>query len=152
MEKISRRAVLAGAATATIAVSLPASAACAKPAKEDEKEKGKQKSLATSDCGELGSMQACVTARQVQDVSGIQYEISNGGASPASYTVRYVDVNGGPESGTRTVSVDAEESAVGYFYGDLGHCFTLHVCSAAEGEEDQCLVLGPVCAEYPSDW
>ncbi|OAH10099.1 hypothetical protein [Streptomyces jeddahensis] len=150
MEKISRRAVLAGAATATIALSLPASAACAKPAKEKEKEK--EQALATSDCGELGSMQACVTARQVQDVSGIQYDISNGGNEPASYTVWYVDVNGGPESGRHTVSVDSGESAVGYFYGDLGHCFTLHVCSAAEGEEEQCLVLGPVCAEYPSDW
>ncbi|MBA4860312.1 hypothetical protein H1V43_02715 [Streptomyces sp. PSKA54] len=147
MEKISRRAVLAGAATATIALALPVSTARAKPARE------KEKSLAaTTDCGELGSMQACATARQVQDVSGIRYEITNSGSEPASYSVWYVDVNGGPESGRRTISVDAGETAVGYFYGDLGHCFTLHVCSAAEGEEDQCLILGPVCAEYPSEW
>lgn len=147
MEEISRRAVLIGTAAATIALTLPASAACAKPVKGEVKEK--EKALETIDCGELGSTQACVTARQVQDVSGIQYEITNGGGEPATYTVQYVDVNGGPESGPRTVSADPGETVIGYFYGDLGHCFTLHVCPA---EGNECLTLGPVCAEYAADW
>jgi len=149
MKEISRRTILVGAAAATIALGLPASAACAEPAKEEPLATAKKAPLATSDCGDLGSTGVCVTAREVQDVTGLQYIITNGGDQPVTYTVWYVDVTGGPESGRVTETVEAGKNAVGYFYGALQHCFTLHVCQEGGAA---CITLGPVCGEYPSDW
>ncbi|MCX5085310.1 hypothetical protein ACFC18_55345 [Streptomyces sp. NPDC056121] len=141
MKEISRRTVLVGATVSTIALGVPVPTADAEPAREAPP--------VASACGDLGSTQVCVTAREVQDVTGLQYVITNRGARPMTYTVWYVDVTGGPESGRVTETVGAGETVVGYFYGAIQHCFTLHMCHEAESE---CVVLGPVCGEYPSSW
>ncbi|MFB7757060.1 hypothetical protein ACFC18_46955 [Streptomyces sp. NPDC056121] len=141
MKEISRRTVLVGATTSTITLGLPLAAADAAPAREAPP--------VTSACADLGSTRVCVTAREVQDVTGLQYVITNSGAQPMSYTVWYVDVTGGPESGKVTETVEAGKTVVGYFYGVIQHCFTLHMCHEAESE---CVVLGPVCGAGPSSW
>ncbi|MEV6103437.1 hypothetical protein AB0M28_01825 [Streptomyces sp. NPDC051940] len=142
MKEISRRTVLAGTAAATIAMGVPATACAESP-------KNKKQQQATSDCGDLGSTGVCVTARAVQDVTGLQYVITNNGDRTMTYTAWYVDQTGGPESGRVTHTVNAGENFVGYFYGALEHCFTLHVC---QDDGAACLTLGPVCGEHPSDW
>ncbi|WP_432180417.1 hypothetical protein [Streptomyces sp. NBC_00063] len=141
MQEMSRRTVLVGATVSTIALGLPTSTADAEPAREAPP--------VTSVCKALGSTRVCVTAREIQDVTGLQYVITNGGARPMTYTVWYVDVTGGPESGKVKETVEAGETVVGYFYGAIQHCFTLHMCDEAE---TQCVVLGPVCGPYPSAW
>jgi hypothetical protein len=144
MKEISRRTVLAAAASVTATLSLPPSAA----AVATKPPAGGGAAVPTA-CGMMGNTQACVTARTVMDVTQIQYTLTNSGNTPASYNVWYVDETGGPEASSRTVSVEAGESTIGYFYGDLQHCFTLHTCPEAGGE---CLILGPVCAEVTSGW
>ncbi|MGP3775932.1 hypothetical protein ACTWJ8_34420 [Streptomyces sp. SDT5-1] len=141
---MSRRTVLAGAAASSLALGLPAAAstpAAAQPTRDDPP--------VSSQCGELGSTQVCVTAREVQDVTGLQYVITNNGAQEMTYSVWYVDTTGGPESGKVKETVPAGETVVGYFYGAVQHCFTLHMCDTAETE---CVVLGPVCGEHPAEW
>jgi len=154
MQEISRRAVLVGAATATIALSLPTSAAGAKPADATpadatpaDAKPAEAEALAPIACGALGSTHACVRVRQLQDVSNIRFTITNGGDASASYTVRCVDQDGGPQPDPRTVSVEAGETVTDDFFGSLQHCFTLYVCPDAGGD---CLIVGPVCAEYAS--
>ncbi|MFF3490578.1 hypothetical protein ACFYWS_04450 [Streptomyces sp. NPDC002795] len=140
MKEIPRRAVLVGAVASTVALGLPTAAAAERPAREEPP--------ASSACGELGTTQVCVTAREMQDVTSLQYVITNGGAQEMTYTAWYVDATGGPESGKVKETVEAGGTVVGYFYGAVQHCFTLHLCDAAETE---CVVLGPVCGPYPSD-
>ncbi|WP_328630872.1 hypothetical protein [Streptomyces sp. NBC_00356] len=141
MKQISRRTVLAGAAASTLALGLPTAAAEAEPAREEPP--------LSSACGELGTTQVCVTAREVQDVTGLQYVITNAGEQEMTYTVWYVDVTGGPESGKVKETVEAGGTVVGYFYGAVQHWFTLHLCDEAETE---CVVLGPVSGPYPTTW
>ncbi|WP_329569330.1 hypothetical protein [Streptomyces sp. NBC_01361] len=149
MKETSRRTVLVGAAATVIALGLPASTAGAESGPEEPPATAKGKRQATSTCGNLGSTRVCVTAREVQDVTGLQYVITNGGARPMAYTVWYVDTTGGPESGRVTETVKAGETATGYFYGAIQHCFTLHVCEEAG---TACITLGPVCGEEPAGW
>ncbi|MFG2500764.1 hypothetical protein ACGFSB_21420 [Streptomyces sp. NPDC048441] len=149
MRENSRRTVLIGAAAAMITLGLPASTADAKPTQEEPPTTAKEERSATGTCGKLGSTEVCVTAREVQDVTGLQYVITNGGAQPMTYTVWYVDTTGGPESGRVTETVQAGETATGYLYGAVHHCFTLHVCEEAG---TACITLGPVCGEGPSGW
>jgi len=141
MQEISRRAVLAGAAIVPIALGLPGSAAAANSAARAKP--AQQEPFGPGACGELGSTRVCVTAQEVLNVTGLEYTLTNGGNTPASYTLSYVDLAGGPEGRPRTVSLEAGESVIDYFYGDLQHCFTLRVCKTG----GDCLTLGPVCAE-----
>lgn len=141
MKQISRRTVLAGAAASTLALGLPTAAAEAEPAREEPPP--------SSACGELGTTRVCVNAREVQDVTGLQYVITNGGEQEMTYTVWYVDVTGGPASGKVKETVEAGGMVVGYFYGTVQHSFTLHLCDEAETE---CVVLGPVRGAYPTIW
>ncbi|WP_119104045.1 hypothetical protein [Streptomyces sporangiiformans] len=143
MQEISRRTVLVGAVTATAALSLPPSAAEAKP------KPVAAAALDPTTCAMLGSTQACVTARSAMDVTSLQYTLTNSGEAAASYTISYLDVDGGPEGNPRTVSVGPGETVIGYFSGELQHCFTLQICPESGGD---CVVLGPVCAEYTSGW
>ena len=149
MKDTSRRTVLVGAAAAMIGLGLPASTADAKPAPEEPPATSKERQPATSICGNLGSTEVCVSAREVQDVTGLQYVMTNGGTEPMTYTVWYVDTTGGPESGKVTETVNAGETVTGYFYGAIQHCFTLNVCEEAE---TACIALGPVCGENSSGW
>ncbi|MGW7411795.1 hypothetical protein [Streptomyces sp. NPDC054863] len=149
MKEMSRRTVLVGAAAAVTALGLPASSAGAAPVQEKPPTTAKEKRSATGTCGMLGSTEICVTAREVQDVTGLQYVLANGGDQPMTYTLWYVDTNGGPESGRVTETVQAGKTVTGYFYGAVQHCFTLYVCEEAG---NACLTLGPVCGEDPSDW
>ncbi|MEU8893784.1 hypothetical protein [Streptomyces sp. NPDC048442] len=149
MKEMSRRTALAGAVAAVTALALPASSAGAEPAREKTPTTVKEKRSATSTCGMLGSTGVCVTAREVQDVTGLQYVITNGGSQPMTYTLWYVDTTGGPESGRVTETVQAGQTVTGYFYGAVQHCFTLYVCEEAG---DACITLGPVCGEGPSGW
>ncbi|MEU6657775.1 hypothetical protein [Streptomyces sp. NPDC046821] len=141
MKEISRRTVLAGTAVSTVALGLPASTAVAEPA-------GDEPPPTTAE-GKLGSSPISVTAREVQDVTGLQYVITNGGSRPMTYVVWYVDVTGGPASGRVTETAEAGESVAGYFYGAVHHCFTLHVSDEAGAES---AVLGPVCGHGASSW
>ncbi|MDI3403980.1 hypothetical protein [Streptomyces cavernicola] len=140
MTEISRRTVFVGAAASTLALGLSTSASGAEPVRAAQP---------SSECKELGSTQVCVHAREVQDVTGLQYVITNNGSQTMTYRVWYVDVTGGPESGKVTVTVEAGETFVGYFYGTLQHYFTLHMCDETETE---CVVLGPVVGELPIGW
>ncbi|MGW1029908.1 hypothetical protein ACWD4J_40650 [Streptomyces sp. NPDC002577] len=138
MPEISRRTLLVGAATVPIALTLPGPVACATPARKQP--------FPTNACGNLGNTRVCVSAQQVLDVTGLQYHITNNGDTTASYTVSYTDMEGGPESEPRTVSVEPGETAIGDFYGNLQTCFTLHTCRTG----GDCIDLGPVCAEFVS--
>jgi hypothetical protein len=149
MKDMSRRTVLVGAAAAVTALGLPASSARAEFAQEKPPATAKGKRSSTGTCGMLGSTEVCVTAREVQDVTGLQYVITNGGSQPMIYTLWYVDTTGGPESGSVTETVEAGEAVTGYFYGAVQHCFTLYVCEEAG---NACISLGPVCGEGPSAW
>ncbi|NBE52411.1 hypothetical protein [Streptomyces boluensis] len=141
MKEISRRSVFVGAAASTIALGVSASAADAAPAREEPP--------LSSECKTLGSTQICVTAREVQDVTGLQYIITNNGSQAMTYKVWYVDVSGGPESGKVTRTVEAGEVYVGYFYGAIQHYFTVHMCDETETE---CVVIGPLIGELPIEW
>ncbi|TPQ18274.1 hypothetical protein [Streptomyces sporangiiformans] len=159
MQEISRRTVLVGAATAAVTLTVPAPTAHAMPTENTRNEES-----APGSCETMGSTEACVEVRQIQDVCGIQYTIKNHGDAPRTYSVSCLDVDGGPNPGTVTVSVEAGESVSDYFYGDLLHCFTLQVCPVSAGKEMTgprtsgkeadvtCMTLGPVCAESSSDW
>ncbi|MFD7293006.1 hypothetical protein ACFV9W_06925 [Streptomyces sp. NPDC059897] len=140
MKEISRRTVLAGAVASTAALGLPAATAAAGPAREEPP--------TDNACAELGATQVCVTVREVQDVSALQYVITNGGTQEETYTVWYTDLTGGPESGKVKETVAAGGAVVGYFYGAIQHCFTLHACDESGTE---CVALGPVCGPNPSD-
>ncbi|MFI8785280.1 hypothetical protein [Streptomyces sp. NPDC055105] len=149
MKETSRRTVLVGTAAAMISLGLPASTAGAEPAQEEPPATAREKRPADGACGMLGSAEVCVTAREVQDVTGLQYVITNSGTQPMTYTLWYEDTTGGPESGKVTETVKAGEVATGYFYGAVQHCFTLHACEEAG---TACITLGPVCGEIPSGW
>ncbi|NUS73358.1 MAG: hypothetical protein HOQ05_08130 [Corynebacteriales bacterium] len=136
MQEISRRAVLIGAGALTIALSIPASTGCAKSTQEEDPPSGQ--------CKTQGNMRACISARALQDVTAIRYEITNSGKSPLSVYIWYVDENSGRESRKRTVVVPAGDSVEDDLYGSLKHCFTVNVCPIEAGE---CVKIGPVCAE-----
>lgn len=96
MKETSRRTVLVGAAAAMISLGLPASTAGAEPAQEEPPATAREKRPAAGARGMLGSAEVCVTAREVQDVTGLQYVITNSGTQPMTYTLWYEDTTGGP--------------------------------------------------------
>lgn len=136
MPHISRRGFLAAAAGAAVTSTLgpvacasaaPASAASAQPSPP-----------ATS--GKQGTATASVTLTQAQDVTAINYTITNVSAHPDTYKVSYVDEVNGRSSRETVIHVPAGGTQTGVLYGSLNHNFTV-IVGLSDGTS---LRLGPL--------
>ena len=96
---------------------------------------------AGSACGQDGVAILCVTARQSQDALALNYQVTQYDG-PGLYSVYYVDANGGSPSNAQTVGpLGYQNLAMGTLYGQLNHCYNVHLDSAPGTS----LVVGPVC-------
>ena len=92
-------------------------------------------------CGQDGIAVLCVTATQAADVLSLNYQVTQADG-PGAYSVYYVDADGGDPSTTKTVGpLSARAQAVGSLFGQLGHCYAVHLDSAPGTS----LVVGPIC-------
>jgi hypothetical protein len=96
---------------------------------------------AGSACGQDGIAILCVTAQQSQDALALNYQVTQADG-PGTYSVYYVDVDGGPPSIAQAVGpLGFQALAMGSLYGQLNHCYNVHLDSAPGTS----LVVGPVC-------
>lgn len=96
---------------------------------------------AGSACGQDGVAILCVTATPSQDALGLDYQVTQADG-PGVYSIYYIDAEGGDPSAAQPVGPLGYHSLVlGSLFGQLGHCYNVHLDSAA----DTSLVVGPVC-------
>lgn len=96
---------------------------------------------AGSACGQDGVAVLCVTATPVQDVLALNYQVIQADG-PGTYSLYYVDANGGPPSNAQTIGpLGSRQLVVGSLFAGLNHCYTVHLDSAP----GTALVVGPVC-------
>jgi hypothetical protein len=96
---------------------------------------------AGSACGQDGVATLCVTARQVQDVLAIDYQVSQYDG-PGTYSLYYVDATGGSPSTSTTIGpLGFQGLSMGTLYAELDHCYNVHLDSTP----GTALVVGPVC-------
>ena len=96
---------------------------------------------AGSACGRDGVAILCVAALPSQDSLGLQYQVTQSDG-PGVYSIYDVDAAGGEPSAAQPVGPLGFQSLVlGSLYGALGHCYNVHLDSAAGTS----LVVGPVC-------
>jgi hypothetical protein len=96
---------------------------------------------AGSACGQDGVAILCVTAQQTQDVLALNYQVTQKDG-PGIYSAYYVDATGGSPSNSQAVGPLGYQSlALGALYGQLNHCYNVHLDSAPGTS----LVVGPVC-------
>jgi hypothetical protein len=96
---------------------------------------------AGSACGQDGVAILCVTATQVQDTLALNYQVTQTDG-PGTYSVYYVDADGGTPSTAQTVGpLGFQALAMGSLYAQLTHCYNVHLDSVPGTS----LVVGPVC-------
>jgi hypothetical protein len=96
---------------------------------------------AGSACGLDGVAVLCVTATPVQDVLALHYQVIQADG-PGTYSVYYIDANGGPSSNPQTVGpLSSQQLVAGTLFAGLDHCYNVHLDSAPGTS----LVVGPVC-------
>lgn len=93
-------------------------------------------------CVNDGVAELCATGREVQDVTGIDYAVTQLDG-PGSYQIRYVDLNDNFVSPSQNVGPLAhQQRATGTMFGALQHCFRVVLTSSA----GTTLAVEPVCA------
>jgi hypothetical protein len=134
--EITRRAFLttALATTAVALASVPASAAAAGPPSR-ARSRDKQDVQV-----QQGNASITVTVLPEQDVTAIDYTITDVGSVPDTFTIWYSDLNNGRESRKIDYPLNPGESASAEVYGRLNHDFLVNVCQS----DGTCFTVGPV--------
>jgi hypothetical protein len=92
-------------------------------------------------CAQDGVARLCATAQEVQDVTGINYDVTQQDGL-GSYQIHYVDLNNGFTSLPQNVGpLQYQQHGFGTLFGDLGHCFRVVLTSEAGTSLD----VEPVC-------
>ena len=92
-------------------------------------------------CVQDGVARLCATAEMVQDVTAINYDVTQQDG-PGSYQIHYVDLNNGVTSMPQSVGpLPYQQHGFGTMFGELGHCFRVILTSAAGTD----LQASPVC-------
>lgn len=133
----SRRALLTYSAAWTSVLIAPASASA------DTGRSSTRRAIAADPTG--ATLNVAVTAREVQDVTAIVYDVTNLQAATENYSLSYVDDRTGRESRAKVITVDPGETGTATLYGGLNRTFTAKVCP----DTSPCVVVGPVSAESP---
>ncbi|MDI3403981.1 hypothetical protein [Streptomyces cavernicola] len=92
-------------------------------------------------CHQNGLAKLCAYAQEVQDVTGIRYNVTQLDG-PGSYEVHYVDIDNGFTSIPQPVGpLKFMETKGGHLYGTLQHCFRV-ILTSPSGTD---LEVQPVC-------
>lgn len=133
--QISRRTFLA--AGALVAVATPTTAyAASTPAPRRPARSAVRQDVTTRQ----GDASVTVSLTPIQDVTAIDYTITNIGFLPDTFTVSTTDLNDGRMSRKLSYELDPGESASDEVYGSLNHSFQLNVCQS----DGTCFTVGPV--------
>ncbi|MEV6103436.1 hypothetical protein AB0M28_01820 [Streptomyces sp. NPDC051940] len=98
-------------------------------------------------CEQDGVARLCATAQEVQDVTSIQYTVTQLDG-PGSYQISYVDLSDGFTMTPQDVSpLRYQEQGTGFLYGALQHCFRVVLTSPAGTSLD----VEPVCPSPAGD-
>ena len=139
MPDISRRSLLTAATIALISGGGTAAAAAA--AQAGRKPRPRSPLPAPRDTGaEQGNAAITVSPATTQDVTKIQYTITDVGSAPDTFTVWYTDQNNGRQSRKLTYTLDPGDSASDVVYGPVNHSFVINVCQS----DGSCFTVGPV--------
>ena len=133
----SRRALLTYSAVWTSVLLAPASAHA------DTGRSSARRAIATDTTG--ATFNAAVTAREVQDVTAIVYDVTNLQATTENYSLSYVDDRTGRQSKVKVITVDPGQTETATLYGGLNRSFTAKVCP----DTSPCVVVGPVSTDSP---
>jgi hypothetical protein len=88
-----------------------------------------------------GVASLCATAQEFQDVTAINYDVTQQDG-PGSYQIHYVDLNNGFTSQAQSVGpLPYNQHGFGTMFGDLQHCFRVILTSTAGTD----LEASPVC-------
>ena len=137
MPDISRRSLLT-AATIALASGGGTAAAAAEAGRKPRPRAALPNPRDTG--GEQGNAAITVSLLNTQDVTEIQYTITNVGAAPDTFTVWYTDQNNGRQSRKLTYTLDPGDSANDEVYGPVNHSFVINVCQS----DGSCFTVGPV--------
>lgn len=92
-------------------------------------------------CAQDGVARLCATAQEVQDVTGINYDVTQQDGL-GSYQIHYEDLTDPFSSIPQNVGpLQYQQHEFGTMFGDLGHCFRVVLTSAAGTS----LNVEPVC-------
>ena len=136
-QQITRRAFLA--ATAIVAVAVPATtAAAATPSPKHSTRAAVREAITTTQ----GNASVTVSASVVQDVTAINYTITDISPLPDTFTVSVTDLNNGRQSRKIAYALGSGDSASAIVYGALNHTFQVNVCQS----DGTCFTVGPIGA------
>lgn len=133
--QISRRTFLSATAVA-LAVGPATAAAAAMPSPGHGTRSVVRQDITT----EQGNASITVSVWMVQDVTTIDYTITNVGILADTFTVWTVDLNNGRASRKIAYALDAGASVSAEVYGRLNHSFQVNVCQS----DGTCFSVGPV--------
>ncbi|HET9168519.1 MAG TPA: hypothetical protein VFN97_03750 [Actinospica sp.] len=144
--QITRRGLLT-AAVLVAAVPGTAAAAPAKPAPAAAKaapaapsHHPRSTGVRTDVTGSEGNASVTVSVMPVQDVTAIDYTITNVGVIADTFTVWTTDLDNGRQSRKLYFNLDAGDSDSAEVYGRLNHSFQVNVCQS----DGTCFTVGPV--------
>ena len=136
LSEITRRTFLAttAATTAVALASGPATAAAAGPRRPARPR------IRQDVQDQQGNAGITVSVTLTQDVTVIDYTITDVGSIPDTFTVWYTDLNNGRQSRKLHYPLDPGQSASAEVYGSLNHSFLVNVCQS----DGTCFSVGPV--------
>jgi hypothetical protein len=133
--QITRRTFLA-ATTVAVAARPATATAAATPAPRHPTRSAARQDITT----QQGNASITVYLVPVQDVTAINYTITNIGVLPDTFTVSTTDLDNGRQSRELTFDLDPGESSSAEVFGSLNHSFQLNVCQS----DGTCFTVGPV--------
>jgi hypothetical protein len=87
-----------------------------------------------------GNAGITISVTPAQDVTEIDYTITDVGSVPDTFTVWYTDLKNGRQSRKLSYPLNPGESASAEVYGSLNHSFLVNVCQS----DGTCFSVGPV--------
>jgi hypothetical protein len=140
--QFTRRSFLAvGAATAVVVAAPACAAASSKPTPNTSTRHTTRSATPTNDVTVTqGNASITVSLRAVQDVTAIDYTITNVGPIGDEFTVSTTDLNDGRQSRKLNYSLEPGDSDSAEVYGRLQHSFQVNVCQS----DGTCFTVGPI--------
>ena len=134
----TRRAFLA--ATAVVLAAPGCATADDKPAPHEHQPRASSTSAPPTITGRQGNASITVSVTPVQDVTAIDYTLTNVGDTADTFTVWTTDLDDGRESRKLFYPLAAGGSVSAEVYGRLKHSFQVNVCQS----DGSCFSFGPV--------
>ena len=138
--QITRRGLLAAAVVVAAVPGTAAAAATPRP----KPAAGRGTRAAVRDdvtvTGSQGNASVTVSVRTVQDVTAIDYTITNVGVIADTFTVWTTDLDDGRQSRKLYYNLAAGDSDAAEVYGRLNHSFQVNVCQS----DGTCFTVGPI--------